>query len=225
MKPTAIASVVAALVFLLLSAPAALRAQRAPVEIERLELDVHLDPEQQVLSAKANLTLRNRSGQHLEVVELFIPGPLGARAQVERAWDYHGQLAFRGDPVEANQSQEIQVALRAPVKPGGKQRIVVSYTISLSGLPNSPTATALSSERAQLAATGWYPAPAVSAPPRHILLAVRLPKDWRVWVPSKPRRVFDGTAVANYDVTVKNAPADAVLFRAAAPNQPEPGPK
>ncbi len=213
------------LLLLLASAPFALEAQRAPVEIEKLQLDVHLDPDEQVLSAKANLVLRNRSGNHVEVVELFIPGPLGARAQVERAWDYHGQLAFRGDPVETNQSQQIQVALRSPLKPGGKQRIVLSYTLALNGLPNSPTGTALSPKRAQLAAAGWYPAPAVSAPPRHILLAVRLPKEWRVWALAKPKRVLEGTAMASYEVTIKNALADVVLFRAAAPAAPEQDPE
>jgi len=211
----------AAALFLLLAAPAALPAQRTPVEIERLELDVHLDPDKQVLSAKANLTLRNRSGSHVEVVELFIPTPLGLRAHAERAWDYHGQLAFRGDPVEANQSQQIQVALRSPLKPGGKQRIVVSYTVDLSGLPNSPDATALSEDRAQLASVGWYPAPALSAPPRHILLTVRLPKDWRVWALAKPKRVLQGVAMASYEVNLKNAPADVVLFRASAPSAPD----
>lgn len=201
--------------------PLTLHAQRAPVEIERLELDVRLDPVEQALSAKANLVLRNRSGNHVEVVELFIPGPLGARAEVERAWDYNGQLAFRADAVGTNQSQQIQVALRAPLKPGGKQRIVVSYTIALSGLPNSPTGTALSPQRAQLAATGWYPAPALSAPAPHILLAVRLPKNWRVWALAKPKRVLEGEVMASYEVTIKNAAADAVLVRAAATGSPE----
>ena len=223
MTPKTIASIrlAAGLFLLLVSAAPALQAQRAPVEIERLELDAHLDPDQQVISAKANLTLRNRSGDHVEVVELFIPGPVGARAQVERAWDYHGQLAFRSDLVEANQSQQIQVALRSPLKPGGKQRIVVSYTLALSGLLNSPTSTALSEKHAQLASAGWYPAPVVSAPPRHIFLAVRLPKDWRVWALAKPRRVLEGTAMASYEATIKNAAADVVLFRASAPTAPE----
>lgn len=211
----------AGLFLLLVSAAPALRAQRAPVEIERLELDAHLDPDQQVISAKANLTLRNHSGEHLEVVELFIPGPLGAGAQVGRAWDYHGQLAFRADPVEANESQQIQVALRAPLKPGGKQRIVVSYTLALNGMPNSPAGTTLSERHAQLASAGWYPAPAVSSPPRHILLAVRLPRDWRVRALAKPKRVLQGVATASYEVTIKNAAADAVLFRADAPGAPE----
>lgn len=212
---------VAGLFFLLAAAAPALQAQRAPVEIERLELDAHLNPDQQVISAKANLTLRNRSGNHVEVVELFIPAPLGARAQVERAWDYHGQLAFRADPVEGNQSQQIQVALRSPLKPGGKQRVVVSYTLALSGLLNSPTSTVLSEKHAQLASAGWYPAPAVSAPPRHILLAVRLPKDWRVWALAKPKRVLQGAAIASYEVTIKNAAGDVVLFRASASAAPE----
>ncbi|MCI0403266.1 MAG: hypothetical protein L0212_07055 [Acidobacteria bacterium] len=191
------------------------------MEIERLGLDVRLDPAEQALSAKANLLLRNRGANHVEVVDLFIPAPLGTRTVVERAWDYHGQLAFRADPVEANQSQQIQVALRSPLKPGGKQRIVISYTMALSGLPNSPTGTALSPQRAGLAATGWYPAPAVSAPPSHIFLSVRLPKEWRVWALAKPKRVLQGQASASYEMTIKNAAADALLFRAAATDSPD----
>ena len=167
------------------------------------------------------MVLRNQSANHVEVVGLLIPGPLGARAVIERAWDYHGQLAFRADPVETNQSQQIQVALRSPLKPGGKQRIVVSYTLALDGLPNSPNSTAISTQRAGLAATGWYPAPAVAGPPPHIRLSVRLPRDWRVWALAKPKRVLEGQASASYEMTIKNAPADALLFRAAAPESPD----
>jgi hypothetical protein len=206
---------------LLLSAPLALPAQRTPVEIERLDLDVRLDPAEQALSAKANMVLRNRSGNHVEVVELFIPAPLGNRAVVERAWDYHGQLAFRADPVDVNQSQQIQVALRSPLKPGGKRRIVLTYRLAMDALPNSPAGTAITSQRARLAAVGWYPAPALSAPPSRIRLSVRLPKDWRVWALAKPKLVLEGQASASYEMTIKNAAADTLLFTAAATDSPE----
>jgi hypothetical protein len=208
-------------VLFVLSAPLVLPAQRTPVEIERLELDVRLDPAEQALSAKANMVLRNRGGNHVEIVGLFIPAPLGQRAVIERAWDYHGQLAFRADPVDANQSQQIQVALRAPLKPGGKQRIVLSYTLALDALPNSSSSTTLTAQRARLAATGWYPAPALSAPPGFIRLSVRLPKAWRVWALAKPKRVLEGQAMASYEMTIKNAAVDAVLFTAAAADSSE----
>jgi hypothetical protein len=206
---------------LIVAAPLTLHAQRAPVEVEEARLDVRLDPEEQAISAKANLVLRNLGTTHVDLVNLFIPAPLGRRAVIERAWDYHGQLAFRADPIEANQSQQIQVALRKPLKPGGKQRIVLSYTLDLHGLPNSPTATGLSEKRASLATTGWYPAPALSSPPPKIFLSVRLPKEWRVWALAKPKRVLEGQASASYDMTIKKAAADALLFRAAAPDSPD----
>ena len=204
---------------LLGTAPLPGRAAGAPVGVERLELDARLDPSGPALYAKANMVLRNRSRAPVELVEFQLPAPLGARTTVENVWDRNGQLAWRSDSVEADQPLAITVALRLPLAPGDRQRIVVSFAMKLEGL-ESPAAAQVSAQSARLATSGWYPALAGSEPalPEWIRLTVRLPKDWRVEGATRPKRVMEGTASSSYEVTLGHMTPDALLFGATAPS-------
>lgn len=186
--------------------------------MERLELDARIDPTGPTLYAKANLVLRNRERTPVELVDFEIPAPLGARTTVENVWDRNGQLAWRSDAVEATQPLAITVALRLPLAPGDRQRIVIAFAIQLEGL-SAPAPAQVSARRAQLAMSGWYPALAGSEAtmPEWIRVTVRLPKDWQVEGIVRPKRVLEGEASASFEMTIKGAPVNAVLFRATAP--------
>ena len=190
----------------------------APVVVERLELDARLDPSGPALFAKANMVLRNRSRAPIDLVEFQLPAPLGAQTVVENVWDRNGQLAWRSDPVEASQPLSITVALRLPLSPGDRQRIVVSFATKFEGL-TVPAAAQVSRQTARLATTGWYPAlvSPESAAPQWIRLTVRLPKDWTVEGPTKPKRVLEGAATASYEITLAQVTPDGLLFRGTAP--------
>lgn len=209
---------VPAFLLLLGVAPLPALAANAPVGVERLELDARIDPSGPALYAKANMVLRNRSRAPVELVEFQLPAPLGARTVVENVWDRNGQLAWRSDAVEADQPLAITVALRLPLPPGDRQRIVISFAMKLEGLA-PPTAAQVSAQSARLATSGWYPAlaDAGAAQPEWIRLTVRLPKDWRVEGATKPKRVLVGEASASYEITLQHLTPDALLFAATAP--------
>jgi len=194
------------------------RAADAEVSVERLELDARIDPGGPALYAKANMVLRNHSRAPVELVDFQIPAPLGARTVVENVWDRNGQLAWRSDAVEADQPLAITVALRLPLTPGDRKRIVVSFAIRLEGL-NAPAAAQVSAQSARLATTGWYPSLAGPEPtlPQWVRLTVRLPKDWRVEGATKPKRVMSGEASNSYEVTLEHLSPEGVLFSATAP--------
>jgi len=197
---------------------AILPAASSPVRVERLELDARIYPTGPALFAKANMVLRNRDRMPVELVDFEIPAPLGARTTVENVWDRNGQLAWRSDAVEAGQPLAITVALRLPLSPGDRQRIVIAFAIRLEGLDAAAPAHA-SARSAQLSMAGWYPtlAGADVSMPEWIRCTVRLPKDWSVEGIVRPKRVLVGEASASYEMTIKGAPPNAVLFRATAP--------
>ena len=200
------------------AAPLAASPADTPVSVERLELDARIDPGGPALYAKANMVLRNRSHAPVELVEFQLPAPLGARTIVENVWDRDGQLAWRSDAVEADQPLAITVALRLPLPPGDRKRIVISFATKMEGL-SAPAAAQVSARNAQLATSGWYPALADpgATPPEWIRLTVRLPKTWHIEGATRPKRVFQGDASASYEVTVTHVASDGVLFRAHAP--------
>ncbi len=202
---------------LLCAAALPARAADAAVSVERLELDARIDPGGPGLFAKANMVLRNHSRAPVELVDFQIPAPLGARTVVENVWDRNGQLAWRSDAVEADQALAITVALRLPLTPGDRKRIVVSFAIRLEGL-TAPAAAQVSAQSARLATTGWYPALAGpdAGMPEWVRLSVRLPKDWRVEGATRPKRVFVGEASASYELTLERLPPEGVLFSATA---------
>lgn len=198
------------------------RAADAAVSVERLELDARIDPGGPGLFAKANMVLRNHSSAPVELVDFQIPAPLGARTLVENVWDRNGQLAWRSDAVEADQPLAITVALRLPLTPGDRKRIVVSFAIRLAGL-SAPAAAQVSAQSARLATTGWYPALVGPEPalPEWVRLTVRLPKDWRVEGATRPKRVLVGEASASYELTLDHLPPEGLLFSATAPSVPK----
>lgn len=200
---------------LVLASPAA---PASPVEIERVDLNVHLDPRFQALYATAKLVLRNRGEEPLNILEFAFPGPLGARVTCRGVWDREGELGWRFDPAEEDSSRKLLVALRSPFKPGKKLVLGVSYEASLAGLtaPNAPAL--VSSQRARLLTTGWYPLLARShtVVPRALRLVVRLPKECQVRAPVKLKKIANGTTLASYELTLKHIEPETVVFRAEA---------
>ena len=198
----------------LLLAPA-LRA--APLELERLDLEVHIDPRFQALYAKAQLVLRNDARESRDTVELEFSAPLAPRIQVRSVWDRRGELPWRLDSVSgANAPRLLLVGLRSALAPGKKQVVVVSYEVDLQGFTASAAPVAVSSESARLSTTGWYPVPAGSDPalPRALHLTVRLPKEWQVAAPVKLKQLRDGTALASYELELPRVQPGQLLLRA-----------
>lgn len=190
----------------------------AELEVERVELNVHLDPPLQALYAQAKLTLRNRGLASLDAVELEFPRELEPRLQVRAVWDRGGELPWRQEPSEAGIPRPVLVGLRSFLDGGKKLTLVVSYDLNLKEFAGADGALRVSPEKASLPTTGWYPVPVGSdAPlPRSLRLTVRLPKEWRVSAPGKLKQIRDGTALASYELEVKPVEPGRWLFRAEA---------
>jgi hypothetical protein len=191
--------------------------------VERLDLDVRLDPQSQALYAGGKLTLRNTGGTSIEVLTLQFPAPLGSRTTCTAVWDANGELGWRSDPVDETQDQELSVLLRPWLKPGKKMTLGLNFEITLEGLPADAPAS-VSSGTARLTGTGWYPLPDGADPLRtnKLRLVVRLPKTWQVSAPVKMKRITRGALLAGYELQVERPVPGQTLFLAHARGEPEP---
>jgi hypothetical protein len=201
---------------LLLAAPTA---AATPLEVERLELNVHLDPNEQALYATAKLVLRNRGYQNLEILEFTWPEALSPHVDCNSAWGRQGELPWRLDPPEKDTPRRLLVALLSPLRPGKKLVLGINYELALEELLDSEALVLVSPQKVQLRTTGWYPLPRDSdgAPPPVLRLTVRLPKEWRVSAPFKLKKINEGTALASYELEVKSAGPGQLLLRATPP--------
>lgn len=204
--------------FFLLAAPAA----AAPLEIQKADFSIHLDPRFRALYATVVLTLRNSGREPLEVLEFEFPPPLGPQAQVLAAWDREAPLEWRSDPVpdpvEIDAARELRVALRRPLRPGKKLVLGLRYEIALPA-PAADAPATIDDRSARLAASGWYPQPArASNPlPRKLRLDVRLPLGWRLHSPIPVKERRRGTALRHYALELNAVHRGAELLRAEAP--------
>lgn len=207
-------SVVALAGVLLLAAPSA----AAPLEIQRADFSVQLDPRFQSLYATVVLTLRNTGVVSLDIVEFEFPPPLGPQARVLSAWDRDGQLEWRSDPVEVGSPLELLVALRRPLSPGRKLALGLRYEVKLADPPPGSPAW-VNASGARLATSGWYPVPArASNPlPQKLRLDVRLPEDWSVHSPVAVKRRRTGTALSQYALELNHVQPGKDLLQAEAP--------
>ncbi len=194
----------------------------AQLEIERVELEVRLDPREQALYARATYFLRNRGYRSPETLEFDFPAALAGRVRLGPVWDRNGELSWRADEVNPDGTRRLRVEVRAPLFPGKKLVVVVSYDLDLAEFGSSPADIVVTEKSARLAATGWYPLPRGAAPvlPRRLRLAVRLPKDWQVVASGKLKRLQAGTVLASYEVTLEHVEPGAPLLRAGAPLPP-----
>jgi hypothetical protein len=205
----------------LLLAGALLAASDAPaatLQVERVELSVQLDPELHALYATARLFLRNPGRQALDVLDFTLPAPLGARFECRSVWERKGELGWRLDP--ADNAATLRVALASPLKAGKKLVVGISYEVDLENLSTPDAPASVSAQSAQLFATGWYPLPAAGsglAVPGRIRLAVRLPKEWRVSAPVKLNKIAEGSALASYELEVRDVKPGQLLLSATAP--------
>jgi hypothetical protein len=193
-------------------------AAAAQVEIERLELDARLEPQARAVYARATFFLRNRSYSSPDVLEFDFPAALAGRVRLGSVWDRNGELSWRADEVNPDGTRRLRVEVRAPLFPGKKLVVVVSYDLDLEGFAAAQDALQLTAESARLATTGWYPLPRGSEPdlPRRLRLTVRLPKEWQVAAPAKLKRLRDGTALASYELELQRVEPGQLLFRAGA---------
>jgi len=191
----------------------------AELELERVELSVHLDPALQALYTTARLFLRNPGPEVLDVLDFDVPAPLGGRFECRSVWVRQGELGWRLDPVEDSAAARLRVALLSPLKAGKKLVVGIRYEVNLEGLSDPDTPASVSSRSAQLLTTGWYPQPAGSdsVVPQRLRLAVRLPKDWEVRAPAEVKRISDGSALAGYELELKSVGPGQLLFRATPP--------
>lgn len=191
----------------------------AELQVERVELSVQLDPELHALYATARLFLRNPSHQALDILDFTVPAPLGARFECRSVWVREGELGWRLDPVEDN-AATLRVALSSPLKAGKKLVVGISYEVNLEGLRAPGAPASVSAQNAQLSTTDWYPLPVAGsglAVPARLRLAVRLPKDWRVSAPTEVKKIADGSALASYELEVKQVEPGQLLLSATAP--------
>lgn len=201
--------------------PAAPAAQTAPVEVERLELTVRVDPAYQALYARAAFFLRNRTYGSPDVLEFDFPAALADRVRLGSVWDRNGELGWRADEVTADGVRRLRVQARAPLFPGKKLVVVVTYDLELEGFAAADDGLLVSRDVVRLPAAGWYPQLVdAAAPPRALRLTARLPKDWQVQAPGKLKRLNDGTALASYEFDLKEGRPGDVLLRAGAPRPP-----
>ena len=211
-------SLLALVALLLLAAPAA----AAPLEIQKADFSVHLDPRFRALYATVLLTVRNTGRDSVDILEFEFPPPLGPQAQVLAAWDREGLLEWRSDPVadpvDIGAPRELLVALRGMLRPGKKLVLGVRYEIALPGL-SAEAPAGIDAHAARLATSGWYPVPA-RAPnslPRKLRLDVRLPIGWRVHSPVKVKERTTGTALSYYSLELNSVRPNEELLRAEAP--------
>lgn len=188
----------------------------AQLEVERAEVNVHLDPPLLALYARAKLVLRNRSGQNLETLELEFPAPLGPRIKVRAVWDRGGELPWRAGPADEGAPRTLVVALRSPLPPEKESVVVVSYDVELEGFAAPKGPLSISSESAWLSTTGWYPLPGGSEPalPQELRLVVRLPKRWQVTAAVELKQISKGTALASYELELQTVEPGRILVRA-----------
>lgn len=194
----------------------------AQVTVEKVELNVQLDPRFQAVYAKAKLVLRNHSGRSYDVLKFSFPAPLGSHVEVSSVWDREGDLAWRGDLTGKEEAEQVLlVVLRSALAPGKKRVLVVSYDVNLGGSNATDAPVVISSKGARLLTTGWYPLPTGSDPavPGRLRLAVRLPKEWQVTAPVKLKRLRNGTALASYELRLETIEPGEVLLR-AVPSPP-----
>ena len=210
-------SLLAFAAILLLAAPVA----AAPLEIQKADFSVHLNPRFQALYATVLLTLRNTGRESFDVLEFEFPSPLGHRAQVLAAWDREGPLEWRSDPVEEDVPRELLVALRRLLRPGKKLVLGLRYEIALPG-PSAEAPAGVDHHAARLATSGWYPLPAraSNALPRKLRLDVRLPIGWRVHSPVRVKERTTGTALSHYELELNSVRPNQELLRAEAPPAP-----
>lgn len=199
---------------LLLAAPCA----AAPLEIQRADFSVQLDPRFQSLNATVVLALRNTGREPLDILEFEFPPPLGPQARVLAAWDRDGPLEWRSDPVEVGSPLELLVALRRPLSPGRKLALGLRYELKLAD-PPPETPAWVNASGGRLATSGWYPVPArASNPlPQKLRLDVRLPKDWTVHSSVAVKRRRTGTALSQYALELSPVQPGEDLLLAEAP--------
>ena len=202
---------------LLLSLGLAAGANATALTVERVDLDVRLDPQSQALYASGKLVLRNTGRTAIEILTLLFPAPLGSRTTCTAVWDPHGELGWRLDPAEKLQGHKLSVLLRSRLRPGKKMTLGLNFEITLEGLPpDAPTR--VSAENARLASAGWYPLPDEADPELvdRLRLVVRLPKSWQVSAPVKLKKVAESKVLASYELQRKRPVPGRTLFRARA---------
>jgi len=209
---------VALAAFLLLAAPAS----AAPLEIQKADFSIHLDPRFRALYATVLLSVRNTGREPLDVLEFEFPPPLGPQAQVLAAWDREGPLEWRSDPVadplDLSAPRELLVALRKPLRPRKKIVLGLRYEIALPE-PSAAAPAGIDDHAARLATSGWYPVPARAseALPHKLRLDVRLPSSWKITSAANVKERTRGTRLSHYTLELNPVHPNEELLRAEAP--------
>lgn len=192
----------------------------SPLEVERVELSVRLDPPLQALYAQAHFLLRQHGLPGRDVIAFRVPAAVGPRLHVAAVWDDQGELPWRFDAEKAG-PWALRVELRSPLRLGKRMVVVVNYELELGGA-GLPEGAAVSEESALLLTTGWYPFPAGPNQrlPRELRLTARLPKQWQVEAPVKVKKLNDGTALASYELRLRPVEPGQLLLRARRPLPP-----
>ncbi|MGH9863011.1 MAG: hypothetical protein ACRD35_06260 [Candidatus Acidiferrales bacterium] len=189
----------------------------ASLYVEGVETEVQLDATFQAAYVTARLRLRHEGLEPLDRVELDFPAELGPRIEVRTVWDRRGELEWQFAWVKEKLPRTLRVALRAPLNPGEKFILGVSYGIDTLKLP-AGTPVSVSPQAARLSTTGWYPLPPAPdpRPPNALRLTLRLPKEWQVTSYAKLKRLRNGTKLATYEVLLKPVEAGRLLVEAEA---------
>lgn len=189
----------------------------ASLHVEGVETEVQLDPNFQAAYVTARLRLRHEGLEPLDQVELDFPAELGPRIEVRTVWDRRGELEWQFPWVKEKFPRTLRVALRAPLNPGEKFILGVSYAIDTLKLPANPPVI-VTPRAARLSTTGWYPLPAAPDPhpPNALRLTLRLPKEWQLTSDAKVKRLRNGTKLATYELLLKPVEAGRLLLEAEA---------